>query len=416
MAKLNRVTQKLFGSTAGVDEISVFGSLAASDPAYTTDPAVIQSLSNFLEGWEAALVGFNSPGVEDLNAIDYLWSYQLCYLFQAGIAEYDSGTTYYENSFCQVSGVIYQSLIDSNIGNTPASSPSDWVVFAYPRKTPTAQVLTSTGTTTAYYFYLGTTHAATVGATYTNNGQTFTVVATIASATAVVCTGTGNPSSSGTLTKASGTGDSTLAFTAFIPMATYTTPANATYLKIQMVGGGGGGAAGGTGNNAGGIGTDSVFGNNMLWAQGGFPGQDAFDNSADNGNFTIASPAYGFGMIGQGGSSAPAGPATSLELIAGGTGGNSFFGGAGVPTASPTPTHAALGNSGSGGAGGTVSGSANPGAGGAAGGYINATVPTPAAFYFYAVGTGGNGGSIGSGQQAGGAGAPGIILVEEHYN
>jgi hypothetical protein len=56
---------------------------------------------------------------------------------------------------------------------------------------------------------------ATVGATYTNNGMTFTVVATIAGGTTLVCTTSGGDSeASGTLTKASGSGDSTITFSA----------------------------------------------------------------------------------------------------------------------------------------------------------------------------------------------------------
>jgi hypothetical protein len=55
---------------------------------------------------------------------------------------------------------------------------------------------------------------ATAGATYTNNGNTFTVVGTISSGTTLVATGTGVSASSGTLTKATGTGDATITFSA----------------------------------------------------------------------------------------------------------------------------------------------------------------------------------------------------------
>ena len=56
---------------------------------------------------------------------------------------------------------------------------------------------------------------ATAGATYTNNGHTFTVKNTIVSSTTLVCTGIGNPTSLGTLTKTGGTGDATITFSAF---------------------------------------------------------------------------------------------------------------------------------------------------------------------------------------------------------
>lgn len=56
---------------------------------------------------------------------------------------------------------------------------------------------------------------ATAGAVYNNNGQNFTVSSTIVSGSTLVTTGSSAPLSSGTLTKVSGTGDATIAFSAF---------------------------------------------------------------------------------------------------------------------------------------------------------------------------------------------------------
>jgi hypothetical protein len=67
---------------------------------------------------------------------------------------------------------------------------------------------------------------ATVGAVYSNNGQTFTVLSTIVAGLALNATGTGLPSSSGTLTLVSGTGDATITFSAFTgPTVTMSLPA-----------------------------------------------------------------------------------------------------------------------------------------------------------------------------------------------
>lgn len=122
MSRLARFTQKLFGSTAGIDQIAEFGSLAASTPATysgsTITPAIIQALGNYLEGWFGATLGENSQTIEDLNALCYLFSYQLAEIFQAGIAEWDAGTTYYIGSLVQSgSGVIYNSLTNTNLNN-----------------------------------------------------------------------------------------------------------------------------------------------------------------------------------------------------------------------------------------------------------------------------------------------------------
>lgn len=64
------------------------------------------------------------------------------------------------------------------------------------------------------YRFTVTTANATAGATYTNNGQTFTVTDTITAGVALYAFGTGAPLASGTLTRATGTGDATITFSA----------------------------------------------------------------------------------------------------------------------------------------------------------------------------------------------------------
>ncbi|PMZ30506.1 hypothetical protein C1X25_36230, partial [Pseudomonas sp. GW247-3R2A] len=85
---------------------------AAGSPVISSDPTVIQSLSNWLTGWFGAVVGGNSPAIEDMNAVCFVYAYQLAYLMQQGIPEYDSGTTYFTGSLCTSGGVIYRSLQD----------------------------------------------------------------------------------------------------------------------------------------------------------------------------------------------------------------------------------------------------------------------------------------------------------------
>lgn len=75
-----------------------------------------------------------------------------------------------------------------------------------------------------YYCYKftvsGITTTPSVGSTWTNNGQTFTVRYTKITTSApksgfMMCSGTGAPAASGTLTKTGGTGDATVAFSAY---------------------------------------------------------------------------------------------------------------------------------------------------------------------------------------------------------
>ena len=65
------------------------------------------------------------------------------------------------------------------------------------------------------YSFNVTSANATVGATYTNNSITYTVLATMAGGTILKLSGVGDPTADGDLVKASGTGGATIAFSTF---------------------------------------------------------------------------------------------------------------------------------------------------------------------------------------------------------
>ncbi len=126
MTKIARKTQKIFGSTAGASQIAQIGSLAAAAPVFSTDPDTIQALSNYLTGWFSVVIGSNSPAIEDMNALCFLFARQLAYLFQSGVAEWDTATVYYIGSFASDGvGNIYSSLTDTNTGNA-LTSAANW--------------------------------------------------------------------------------------------------------------------------------------------------------------------------------------------------------------------------------------------------------------------------------------------------
>ncbi|MDE2233796.1 MAG: hypothetical protein KGJ90_06880 [Patescibacteria group bacterium] len=131
MSKLTRVTHTIFGGSApaAANGIAQFGSKQAGTPTYTTNIATLQALAAWLNGWGSAVVSGKVPPLEELNAAFLEPSYQIGYMLEMGIPEYDAGTTYYTNSICQSGGLIYQSLVDNNIGNAPASSPTDWKLY-----------------------------------------------------------------------------------------------------------------------------------------------------------------------------------------------------------------------------------------------------------------------------------------------
>ena len=119
-------------------------------------------------------------------------------------------------------------ITNSTVAVTVTGSPANIVAGQLIVGTgiPVGTYVNSFVNTTAFTV---TSANATAGATYTNNGQTFTVQGTIAAGTTLTTTGTGAPTTSGTLTKASGTGDATIAFSAFTgPPITMSHPATSS--------------------------------------------------------------------------------------------------------------------------------------------------------------------------------------------
>lgn len=134
MAKLTRANQKLFAQDAGVSDLGVFGSIADSGSlTQTTNPETMQSLTAFTDGWRTAVIQNGTkilPTMQDFNSLFYLVAYQLVYLFQAGIPEWDDATAYYTNSLCQVSGTVYISLSDTNLNQAPGSTiGTKWAIL-----------------------------------------------------------------------------------------------------------------------------------------------------------------------------------------------------------------------------------------------------------------------------------------------
>lgn len=118
MAKIVRKSQKIFGGDLTASgNVAVFGSLKAGSPSYSIDPATIQS-AHYNLGWADAVVANNAPALQDMNALFFVDTYQLAYLMQTGIAEWDAGTTYYIGSWCLDSfGTAYCSIADTNLNN-----------------------------------------------------------------------------------------------------------------------------------------------------------------------------------------------------------------------------------------------------------------------------------------------------------
>ena len=134
MAKLTRETAKIFGETASTTntpvEIGQFGSAKAGTYNATGDIATIQSLSAWSNGWIDAVTPTDQfPPLPEMTAVHKVLSYQNAYVLQQGMPEWDSATTYYANGFCSQGGLIYRSIEDNNLNNSPADSPTKWEIY-----------------------------------------------------------------------------------------------------------------------------------------------------------------------------------------------------------------------------------------------------------------------------------------------
>lgn len=135
MAKIQRVLQKIFGSSAPVNEFAQIGSDFTSTPLKTKDLAQIQGGAQFPLGLYGITADASQPPrIEDINALYYLMTSQMAYMFQSGIAEWDADTPYYQGSLVNVAGTIYVSLTGSsdastdspNKGKNPTTDTTNW--------------------------------------------------------------------------------------------------------------------------------------------------------------------------------------------------------------------------------------------------------------------------------------------------
>jgi hypothetical protein len=122
-------TLPLFGATSNpASEIGQFGSFQS--PIFTQSLATIMSGTAWPRGWFATVLNNDRQFIQDQNAVDFVFCSYLFYLMTVGIAEYQSGMTYWIGNIVQVAGICYVSLQNNNTGNTPGvSSSTYWQAF-----------------------------------------------------------------------------------------------------------------------------------------------------------------------------------------------------------------------------------------------------------------------------------------------
>lgn len=129
MAKIVRFNGNLVApaSAALGTERTLFGSASQADDLTS------QFTADLLRGW--GIVGpSDQPTLQDFNAMGYTLGHLHAYLHQVGVPEWNTLQEYHIGSITNVAGVLYFSLINTNVGNNPASSPAQWGEL-YPQAT-----------------------------------------------------------------------------------------------------------------------------------------------------------------------------------------------------------------------------------------------------------------------------------------
>lgn len=128
MPAIARKLQKIFGSNSA--NSGQVGSARATTFVLSTDLDVLQQLAAWQDGLNAVTVsGDKLMPLEEQQAIEFVITSQLKYLFQRGIPEYLATETYFENSLVIEPGTVklYVSLTDDNIGNA-LSDAGEWAL------------------------------------------------------------------------------------------------------------------------------------------------------------------------------------------------------------------------------------------------------------------------------------------------
>ena len=138
MAKLERITGKIFGATASSSgdnpDIGQFGSAKAGTYNGTGNVAEIQALPAWDNGWIDAVTPTQQfPTLPEMTGVHKVLSYQNAYLLKEGMPEYDPGTIYDIGGMCKIDKITYYCTLNNNT-NDPRTL-NGWIIYYDPDAT-----------------------------------------------------------------------------------------------------------------------------------------------------------------------------------------------------------------------------------------------------------------------------------------
>lgn len=143
MSRILRKFQKIFAASATNN--GQFGSGKTGAKVTSLDLDTIQALSAWDTGWLDAIISAQDlPPLEEMQSTNYVNTSQLAYLFQEGVSEWNTDTTYYDTSIVKKTSTfqLYQSLTNANQGNA-LTDPTNWKLLVDLTAAASTNTLTS---------------------------------------------------------------------------------------------------------------------------------------------------------------------------------------------------------------------------------------------------------------------------------
>ena len=129
----NRFLLKQF---AELGDKGVFGSYQAGNKTVSSDPATLQSLPAWTNGWADAISdGSHLPAMEEFQAVQYLICKAVKELYSEGIPVWMAGETYYKGAICSYidsegNVALYKNITGNNGVQQPALDIINWATFS----------------------------------------------------------------------------------------------------------------------------------------------------------------------------------------------------------------------------------------------------------------------------------------------
>lgn len=151
---------------------------------------MVEPTQTFIDGgWPESAT---PPARQYFNWLFFFLTDAVRYYAQRGLTDWQTGELYQQNArVIGDDGNTYVSKVNSNTGNTPSTSPSEWGLWGFTTAQITAQIASALASLNAVVALTGNQRVEFGTITTSSNPQPITFATAFASAPTVVCAGNG---------------------------------------------------------------------------------------------------------------------------------------------------------------------------------------------------------------------------------